>query len=125
MGLRREILQFVLQTAQQLQIPGIRYFSFVKFLDAAGVWKIIIGLWRHNLASMVALFMSLKLFRVDTRRLVLGELFACRSLLISTVCWIAEIATPARILDDVDNCLSMVLVSHGIIYCPSGQSNIF
>ena len=64
---RREVLQFVLQTVQQLQIPGYHYFCVVQLLDAAGVWGNLIGLWRQTVASMAALFMSLKLSRDDAR----------------------------------------------------------
>ena len=64
---RREVLQFVLQTVQQLQIPGDHYFCVVQLLDAAGVWGNLVGLWRQTVASMAALFMSLKLSRDGAR----------------------------------------------------------
>ena len=64
---RREVLQFVLQTVQQLPVPGDHYFCVVQLLDAAGVWGNLVGLWRQTVASMAALFMSLKLSRDDGR----------------------------------------------------------
>ena len=82
------------------------YSSSIQFPDISPLFmqlefEIIIGLWRYNVASMVALSMSLKLFRVDTQLIlcIVGylymEWFACRSALIDIECSNAKTVTPA------------------------------